>query len=195
MPLEGINTIQGWKVLIMWKAIEIPGIDGRYEVSDLGEVRNTKRKTIKSQTITKRGYYRVALYVGEKKKDFMVHQLVGNAFVPKPEGAECINHIDENKLNNRADNLEWCTLRYNARYGTAPERGGENRKKSVSAYKDGKKVSEYDSLIEASKATGAKQPNITSVLQGKLKTAAGYEWRWTYGNATAGQRKSKSDDC
>ena len=47
-----------------------------------------------------------------------VHRLVAQAFIPNPDNLPVINHKDENKLNNNVDNLEWCTMEYNNKYGT-----------------------------------------------------------------------------
>ena len=57
--------------------------------------------------------------VGHKKT---IHRLVAEAFIPNPNNYPCINHKDENKENNNANNLEWCTYKYNSNYGTCRER-------------------------------------------------------------------------
>lgn len=60
-------------------------------------------------TLNNRGYYSV----GIKRKTHMVHRLVAKAFIPNPDNKAFVNHIDGNKLNNRMDNLEWCTVQEN----------------------------------------------------------------------------------
>ena len=69
------------------------------------------------------GYLCVSLFDadGESHK-VKVHRLVALAFVDNPCKHKCINHIDEDKTNNAADNLEWCTKAYNNTYGTARKR-------------------------------------------------------------------------
>ena len=115
--------------LEIWK--DVVGYEGLYQVSNLGRVKSVARiiykdfsnhPTIKSQFakynrgevimqpfIKKTGYYTVSLTKDHKKKTWMIHQLVAKAFIPNPENKEMINHIDCNTLNNRVENLEWCT--------------------------------------------------------------------------------------
>lgn len=69
------------------------------------------------------GYYQIHL-VGDdnKRKGFLVHRLVAEAFIENVDKKDYVNHLDENKHNKRADNLEWVTASENSRYGTAIER-------------------------------------------------------------------------
>lgn len=68
------------------------------------------------------GYAIIKLMKGGKDITYRVHRLVAMAFVPNPEKLPCINHKDENKLNNNPNNLEWCDNRYNNNYGTRNKR-------------------------------------------------------------------------
>lgn len=99
-----------------------------YFVSDQGEVYSTKRNRILKQGISSNGYLTVALMGADKKSHSQtVHSLVANAFVPKPQSDEPleVNHIDENKHNNAASNLEWVTHLANVRHGTGITRSGK----------------------------------------------------------------------
>lgn len=116
----------------IWK--DIVGYEGRYQISNMGRIRSVARvvtwkngsvKTYKSRIMktNKRGeYIGVSLYKDYKSKDFMVHRLVAEAFIPNPNNLPFVNHIDEDKLNNVVDNLEWCTRQYNNNYGRRNEK-------------------------------------------------------------------------
>lgn len=100
----------------IWKDIE--GYEGLYQVSNLGRVKSLKFNKIKilSQGISGSGYKIVSLSKENQRKIFLVHRLVAMVFIKNPNNYPCINHKDENKLNNLANNLEWCTHRYNCNY-------------------------------------------------------------------------------
>jgi len=102
-----------------------------YLVSNMGRVLSTCRKNhhiLKPGTVGA-GYKMVNLVDDDgKTHQLYVHRLVGSAFVPNPDNLPEINHKDENKANNRADNLEWCDRLYNMRYGTWAERATTTKK-------------------------------------------------------------------
>jgi len=110
----------------MWKTI--PGYEGFYEVSDMGDVRSSDRLVHTSNGITQRrkgrtlkpalsaGYPFVLLQVACERKQIHVHRLVASAFCDKPEGCDVVNHIDGIKTNNAASNLEWTTYSGNAKH-------------------------------------------------------------------------------
>lgn len=102
---------------------DIPNYEGIYQISDFGRVKSLgndkSRKTkILKTYIDKTGYEAVTLRNKGTKKNFMIHRLVALAFVPNYNEFKynSVNHIDEDKLNNKASNLEWCTNEYNATY-------------------------------------------------------------------------------
>jgi hypothetical protein len=64
------------------------------------------------ESIHHTGYKRVCI----DKKDQRIHRLVAEAFIPNPNNFPFINHINEDKGDNRVENLEWCTHRYNITY-------------------------------------------------------------------------------
>lgn len=95
----------------IWKETEVQG----YFISNLGNLKGRSNKNVKQQ-IGKTGYYVYALYPNGRKggcKCVKIHRLVAKAFIPNPENKPQVNHIDGNKLNNRWDNLEWCSNQEN----------------------------------------------------------------------------------
>ena len=100
-----------------WKDIE--GYDGMYQVSDLGRVRSLKFGNVRVLRPGKCtcGYLTVCLYKDGKRKWFTVHRLVAQAFIENDNIFNTeVNHINEDKTDNRVDNLEWCNRQYNLSY-------------------------------------------------------------------------------
>ena len=92
-----------------------------YKVSDFGSVYSLKRdKELK--LYDKKGYWGVYLYNGKIRKFMMIHRLVAITFINNPNNYPQINHKDENTKNNNIENLEWCSAKYNANYGTHKEK-------------------------------------------------------------------------
>ncbi len=111
-----------------WK--DVVGYEGLYMVSNKGRIKSLRNKNgveIMRQR-TDRAYCSVSLKVNQKSKIFFVHRLVAMAFVPNPFNYPEVNHKDEDKKNNNADNLEWCTRSYNINYGTRPARYSQKMK-------------------------------------------------------------------
>lgn len=98
---------------------DVDGYDGMYQVSDFGRVRSKKYgywMVLKPSRNTN-GYLKVILFKDGDRKQTYVHRLVAQAFIENTDSSKTIiNHIDENKENNRADNLEYCTAQYNTNY-------------------------------------------------------------------------------
>ena len=93
---------------------DIKGYEGEYEVSNMGRVRNARNGYVLKPSLINSGYLTVSLGSRAKK---LVHRIVGEAFLDNPDGLPCINHRDCDKLNNNADNLEYCSYSYNNSYG------------------------------------------------------------------------------
>ena len=116
-----------------WRPIE--GYEGLYEVSNTGRVRSLDRYVkskgesyrlhkgkMLSPVIKDNGYLQLKLYCNGKLYKKYVHRLVAQAFIPNPDNLPEVNHRDEDKTNNRADNLEFCDHKYNMNFGTRQER-------------------------------------------------------------------------
>ena len=125
-----------------WKPVTKSHFKKAYEVSNLGRVRSKDRwiwtgghkylrkgKILRPNINKHNGYFYVVLSYQGLQKDFTVHSLVAGAWVPRKKGLIFINHKNENKLDNRACNLEWCTPRYNVLYNGLSKRQAETRYK------------------------------------------------------------------
>lgn len=98
-----------------WKEIE--GYGGRYQISNCGRVWNVATQSMMKLQMKKTGYYSVNLMKPNKKiVTERVHRLVALYFCDKPEGCNVVNHIDSNKINNNAENLEWTTVSGNTKH-------------------------------------------------------------------------------
>ena len=120
-----------------WK--EILDYDILYEVSDLGRVRTrynrhkgyTDSYYYLQPTDNGNGYLCFNWKLNGRQKTVYLHRLVAEAFVMNENGYREINHIDENKYNNSANNLEWCEHLYNCNYGTRNIRAGAKNSRKV----------------------------------------------------------------
>lgn len=161
-----------------WKSIA--GYDGLYEVSSIGRVRSLnynhtgKIKVLKPRKICT-GYLVVGLHKNREKKLFKVHRLVAAAFIPNPDSKPQVNHKNEIKSDNRAENLEWMTAKENCNFGTRNERIS---KPVIQLTKSGKLVAEFKSITEAARQTGIAHSNIVSCCRGLLKTTGGFVWSY-----------------
>lgn len=159
---------------------DIKGYEGLYQVSNLGRVKslgfdkNHKGRILKPYT-HKDGYKRVFLVNKNGKKYFTVHRIVGMAFVEGYAEGLCINHKNEIKTDNRADNLEWCTKAYNNTYNGKTQRCC----KAIDQLTlDGDFVRTWKSAREVSKVLGIQWKNISAVCRGKRNKCGGFKWRF-----------------
>ena len=91
----------------IWKKID--GFEN-YSVSDHGNVRDDKRGRMKKQSKLESGYNITGLTKNNLQKMFYIHKLVGEAFLPNPDNKSTIDHIDNDKLNNKVANLRWASM-------------------------------------------------------------------------------------
>ena len=169
---------------------DIKGYEGLYQISNLGNIKRlehtkynplTKTNSVYKEHlikkhINKKGYYQVTLCKNSKIKSINVHRLIAEAFIPNPDNLPCINHIDGNKNNNRVDNLEWCSLKYNVQH--AYKNNLMMNCKKVKQYDlNNNFLKKYNSINEASKQTNTNQGGISMCILGKRKTAGGFIWK------------------
>ena len=152
-------------------------VDGyaNYSVSTTGQVRNDKTGKLLSPALDSNGYYFVILCKDGKKWHGYIHKLVATAFIPNPLNLREIHHKDENKQNNRKDNLRWCTHAENMNYSRKHRATTAN--KAVLCIETGKV---YKSIGEAARAVGRSSTAIKKCIDGWTKTCAGLHWRCLY---------------
>lgn len=164
----------------VWK--DIPGYEGRYQVSNLGRVKSldymhTGKPKVMKLTVCKTGYLSIEL----KGKPYRVHRLVASVFVPNPDNKSEVNHINGNIQDNTVGNLEWCTPSENVSHAwkSGLQKMTEERRK-----KHSRKVVcvetgiEYYGMKDASNKTNIDRRNINACCLGKRSVAGGYHWRY-----------------
>lgn len=181
----------------VWKTIK--GYSD-YEISNHGRVKSKRRVVLCNnipQIVPERilkygkdgfGYPFVILMSNKKRKNYKIHRLVAEHFIPNIENLPQVNHIDENKENNHVSNLEWCTAKYNVNYGMRSQKVSEklkgryNRedisKKIKQLSKEGMLIHIFPSIREANRAIGKPSRHISECCHHKRKTAYGYRWEF-----------------
>lgn len=160
-----------------WRRLE--GFVWGYEVSNLGRVkslnyRKTGKPKIMKQSKVADGYLAVRLKKEGKPMLYRVHRLVAMVFIPNPYNHPQINHKDENKTNNRVENLEWCTAKYNINYGSLIQKIS----KVVYQYdKNLNLIHVWNSTMDAQR-NGFHNTNVSKCCAGKLKTYKGFIWSY-----------------
>lgn len=175
----------------VWK--DVCGYEGRYRISNMGRLMScnagngTRDKIVKPQP-NEKGYLMVHLYDYGRNKTVKVHRLVAQAFVPNPNNLPEVNHIDADRKNNRADNLEWVTRQANVT--DAKNRGSmdstfeklraHNRKNQIPVVATDKASGvekEYESINAAARACSVPAIHICNCLNGKRKSSGGFTFR------------------
>ena len=168
----------------IWKDIE--GYEGLYQVSNLGRVKSlgnnkTRKEKILKSTKNTNGYLEVQLCKEGKHKKYLTHRLVAQAFIPNPNNLLEVNHINEDKTDNRVDNLEYCDRKYNCNYGTRNKKVAIVKSIPILQFSlDGELVRKWDSAEEASKELNIFRSSINECCRGRRKSAGGYRWKYYY---------------
>lgn len=164
----------------------VVGYEGLYEVSNMGRVKSLPKRGIVEDKILKPTKHikdgRLSVMISDGRggrKRVTVHRLVALAFIRREDKTLEVNHKDEDPTNNRADNLEWCTRRYNMNYGTTPQRlNVKNRKPVIGENKD--TVVEYGAV-----RWGKKDGYDSGGILYSIRTGNAYKgmvWRYKHGN-------------
>lgn len=177
----------------IWK--DIPEYEGLYQVSNLGNVLslNYANRGYAKQLVPKSnnsGRLWVELFKDGKRKAMLIHRLVAMAFIPNPNNYPQINHMDENPKNNNAENLEWCTAKYNVQYflerhpdvfatRKSTEKYGKRLVMPIKQYtQDGILVRCWNNSRQVQKEMGWNDWSISECCRGKRKTAYGFIWQY-----------------
>lgn len=164
-----------------------------YGISDLGNCKNLKSGNILVPKLSWGKYLTVGFPINGKRTTRSLHQMTAKAFCENPLKKPIVNHIDGNKLNNVANNLEWSTysennkhaidtglrtykpLHYKGKFGS-----DHNRSKRVYQYSESAElISEYGSISEANRKTGICLPDISKSARRISYQAGGYVWSYS----------------
>ena len=169
---------------------DVVGLEGLYAVSSEGRVASMRTKKIMSQTPQThhgRTYMHVCLYQNHAPKKVRVHQLVAEAFIPNREIGDEVDHISNNPLDNRVENLRWCSHQENMRNPHTREKqrayrlshpftkrgrphkpdpsvffnNHDDTRKDVVQMKDGEVIARYKSIGEAARVNGYNKAAIS----------------------------------
>ena len=183
----------------IWK--DIPGYEKYYMASTLGRIKSKDRviKTVlkgKEIKYIKRGrimtpclnsgkYLGLPINTDKLKKNENVHRLIAITFLPNPNNLPCVNHKDENKLNNCIDNLEWCTVNYNVNYGYRNHNVSKSLKNNPKISKivlqfdtKGNLIKEWSSLNQIKRELNLNISRISLKCRGKVKQFGNYIWKY-----------------
>ena len=179
-----------------WRDFE--GYEGYYQISGDGRVRSIDRVVIGAdgktyhyksrilkQVKARDGYMAVQLFRDSRCKTYKIHRMVALTFIPNPNNKPEVNHIDGDKSNNHASNLEWCTRSENIKHAVdhglnSPIKAIEATKKKVEQIdSEGNTVKRWDTMTDAANEMGVHISNVSSCCHGRLKSTGGYSFRFT----------------
>ena len=144
---------------------DIKGYEGLYAITTEGDVYSYKRKKFLKPVADCKGYLFVRLCKDGKVKNYKIHRLVAETYLPNPENLPQVDHIDGNKMHNFLNNLQWITNRDNCRKS--------HNKPILQFTLGGEFVREWECAYDIGKEVNG---TIVHCLKGRRKTAYGYKW-------------------
>lgn len=169
----------------IWK--DIKGYEGKYQVSNLGNIRSLSYKGIKGRIgVMKpklnKGYHTINLYYEKRKcKTYQVHRLVAGTFIPNIDNKREVDHINGIKTDNRIENLRWATPKENMNNPLTTSKIKKSKKKSkpVICIEENKI---FKNISQASRHYGIHYVSILGCCNGEQKAAGGYTWMFAQEN-------------
>lgn len=157
---------------------DIKGYEGLYAVTSCGKVYSYKSKRFLNPYLNTNGYYYVSLMKDNVKRQFRIHRLVAEAFIPNPNNLETVDHIDNCKEHNYVGNLQWLTREDNTSKAISkPIRCLQNNKI-------------YPSQKAAAQELGLDQGSISKVVRGLMKKTKNYSFEYV----TEGENNNEKEE-
>jgi hypothetical protein len=157
--------------MTIWKPIVKDGI---FEVSNEGQVRNTKKGHILKGSIVSGGYIQVSIGWADS-----IHRLVATAFIPNPDNKPIVNHINGIKNDNRVENLEWVTYSENKIHAVETGLCKTSTRKVKKYTLDGEFIEEYRSMLDASYYMKCSNNSIKRACLKEDGVFKGFIWRFS----------------
>lgn len=173
--------------MVTYQWADIPEFEGRYQVSKEGSVRSLVTNRVMKLQKHNQGYSTVALTLRDgsgRKKQFLVHRLVAEAFIANTENRETVNHRNGDKRDNSVDNLEWATYSENIAHSykqlgrTAHTATLRDSSRPCVCLKDGEVVGVFPSATTAATVMGLRNRGVSRAATGERKTYASYGWKY-----------------
>lgn len=168
----------------VWK--DIKGYEGLYQASNLGRIKSlTRYKKILKPVKNKNGYLYNTLTKDKVSKQYRLHVIIAQTFIPNPDNLPQVNHKSGVKTDNRVCNLEYCTCKDNIRhaYKVGLSKGRKNElnclsKKVIQSNINGEKIKVWESTMQIQRELGINNNSISQCCLGKIKKSHGYKWNY-----------------